>query len=52
MQIDRVSVDGKITFPMASAKELPSHFATIHKAKIPYNKKHGMCTFKLASIPI
>ncbi len=52
MQIDRVSVDGKFTFPMASAKELPPHFATIYKAKIPCNEKHGPCTVKLANTPI
>jgi hypothetical protein len=39
MQTNRVSVHGKFTFPMASAKKLPPHFATIYKAKIPCNEK-------------
>jgi hypothetical protein len=39
MQTNRVSVHGKFTFPMASAKKLPPHFATIYKAKILCNEK-------------
>ncbi len=31
----------EITFPVASSKELPPHFVTISKSKIPNNKEHG-----------
>jgi hypothetical protein len=42
----------KITFLVASSKELPPHFATIGKSKILGNKEHGPCTFELACTTI
>jgi hypothetical protein len=42
----------EITFPMASSKELPPHFAAVGKSKILGNKEHGPCTFELAHTTI